>query len=137
MLLKVLRDYLIARPQVSAIIGTRLVAGVLKQNSPYPAADMRIVMGDYDHTITGLSGSATSRVIFDCYAYDPSVADDLAHKMISNIVGQRWTADGLSVCSVTVESGISQSLEGVDPGSDTWLYVSSFTLEIVFARPCR
>jgi hypothetical protein len=84
MLLRSLRDYLLTRSTVTALVGTRIVPGVLPQNSDVPAIDMRVTGGEHDHALDGLTGVVTSIVTFDCYADDPEVADDLAEQAMSS-----------------------------------------------------
>jgi hypothetical protein len=166
MLLKSLYVYFMQRPSVTSKIVNRLRPAGLDQTDPMPSADMRVVSGSHDHTIEGLSGQATSSVTFDCYADDPEDADTLAESMMySGVVGYRGLIEdqsgtlagafgdtfdgafdgafglgpfiGVFINSVRIESGPRQSVEGVNPGSNLRRYVTSFTLQIIYSRPCR
>jgi hypothetical protein len=123
---------------VTAIIADRLRPAGLSQDDPVPSADMRIAAGTHDHHIEGISGLVTSSVTFDCYGDDPETADDLASAMMySGIAGYRGTLAGLFINGVQIISGPTQSVEGVNPGSQQRRYVTSFTLQIIYSRACR
>ena len=138
MLLEALRDYLLAQTGVTNLVSSRIVPGVLPQNSPVPAIDMRTVSGDHDHDLAGLTGIVKAGVTFDCYADDPEVADQVAEAaMYSGLIGYRGTQGGIFINAVRLDDGPTQSLEGVDPGSDQYRYVTSFTVLVTFSRSCR
>lgn len=138
MLLKALRDYYLADTDVTNILGGRISPFSLPQDSSLPAADMRIVSGINDQTLTGLSGAVTAQVTFDCYAEDPVVADQLAEAMMyGGIVGHRWSSGSIFISGVNLAAGPTQSVEGVDPATDDRIYVTSFTLQVNFSRACR
>lgn len=138
MLLKFIYAFYMADSSVTAIIAERLRPAGLCQEDPVPSADMRVTSSSHGHDLEGLSGDVTSSVTIDCYADDPETADSLAEAMMyGGIVGYRGTLAGIFVNSVQLAGGPAQSVEGVDPGTQQRRNVTSFTLSIIYSRPCR
>jgi hypothetical protein len=136
LILKILRDYFLTIPAITAILEDRIVVGTLPQSSPVPAADMRITGGAHDHHLTGLSGGAESNITIDCYADgDPEEADNLANKMMyCGIVGQRLSTPSVAINTIQLIDGPTQSEESAERGTDNWRYVTSFGLKINWCR---
>ena len=136
MILKSLRDYFLTKTEITAILVDRIAVGALPQGSPIPAADMRITGSTHDHLLSGLSGACESNVTIDCYADgDPEDADNLANKMMySGIVGSRLSSGTIAISSIQLIDGPTQSEESVSPGSESWRYVTSFGLKVMWCR---
>lgn len=139
MILKSLRIYFLTKTAITDILGTRIQGAPLPQNSPKPAADMRVVTAIPDHALDGLSGPIDTTITIDCYADDQETADELAEAMAyCGIVGYRGILTDEIVNSVRLANGpVQANTNGVEPGTDQHEYVATFTLAITYSRPCR
>jgi hypothetical protein len=138
MILRSLYAYYSQQQSVTDLIGDRLTPAPLPQNTLRPAADFRVVTGRHDHDLSGLTGPVDCTVTIDCYGDSPEQADEVAEAMMyGGIVGYRGLLGGTFLNSVQLIAGPSQSDEGVDPGTDERIYVTSFTLAITYSRNCR
>lgn len=138
MLLKTLRDYFLSRPEITAVVQSRIYPVTLPQSEKVPAVDMRIVKGSRDQFLDGISKSGDSVVTIDCYAdNDPDEADALAELLIdSGIINFQGTSN-FFISGMQIAAGPTHDTEAVEPGSDKWRYVTSFSLRVTWARPCR
>jgi len=136
MILQPIRDYFLTKTAITDIVSDRIVAGALPQGSLIPAVDMRITNGKHDHHLIGLSGACESNVTVDCYDDgDPEAADTLADTlMYCGIIGHRWAAGNIFISTIQLIDGPTQSEESVAPGSESWRYVTSFSLKVFWCR---
>lgn len=141
-LLSTLVSYFKSRSAVVALLGTgcdRLYAGsVAPESERRLRCEMRRNKTSHGHTLVGLDGIARSVVTIECISDEsPGAADELADAMAySGIVNFRGNAHGVNIRSVQLSDGPEQYLEGVDPGSERYRYVTAFQLLISYQVPC-
>lgn len=138
MLLGAIITYMLSRTAVTNKIGTRLYATRIKQGTPMPCADVRVVAGRPEHHLRGFAGIDMAYVTFDCYS-DKSAqeADEVANALLtSGIVGYRGTQAGVAFSTVECSAVPTQSIESDNPGTNTTRFVTSFSLAIWHSRAC-
>lgn len=137
MLIEDLRDYLLARPAVSALVGDRIVPDALPQGSPLPGCDIEIVNTRHEHYIRGLAGMAISDVVIDCYGVTRASAHETAKSiMFSGVTTLRGVVGGTTISGIRLNGGPSDAVEEVDPGTDDRRFVSTIFLEVHWAEQC-
>lgn len=138
MILGAIRDRILTSTEVTDLISRRLHPGNLPDREVIPAADMRIVGGTGEHFLDGSLGAYMSTITVDCYSYDVLQADTIAMAIIRPglVVGYRGVQSGVNISGVKLSSGIRQYVEGVDPGSDRYRYVSSITIQVNWGTSC-
>ena len=137
MLIEDLRDYLLAQPSVSSLVGTRIVPDALPQESLLPGCDIELVNTSHDHYLGGLAGMANSTVAIDCYGSTRSSAHEVAAAvMFSGVTTLRGVVGGTSVSGIRLTGGPSDAVEEVDPGTDDRRFVSTLILEVHWAEQC-
>lgn len=73
-----LKDWLRADAAVSAVVDQRIFRGVAPKGTLRPFMCFYRNSGQSDRTLSGLTGLATARITFDCWAADPEGAEDIA-----------------------------------------------------------
>lgn len=138
MILGALRERILTSSAVTAITN-RIHPGHLPQKETLPAVDMRIVATSTSHHLKGSLGFYNSTVTVDCYHdTDMGIADSLAMAIAAPglLVGYKATLSGINFREITLQSGISQFEEGVEPGSDLRRFVSSISFSVYWATDC-
>jgi hypothetical protein len=139
MILGILRDRLLTSSAVTDLVEARVYPHNIPQESPTPAADMRIVSGAAYGHLAGILPFQSSSVTIDCYDdTDMAVADQIAMAMMADglLFGFTASVSGIYLRGVDPLSGISQSVEGIRPGSEAYRYVSSFSIRVHWAMEC-
>ncbi len=73
-----IRQYLLSKAAVTAIIGSRLYPVVLPQSQDVPAITFSRVSGGHSHNLDRATGSAIPAFEFDCWAATYAQAETLA-----------------------------------------------------------
>lgn len=138
MILGAIRDLILASSDVTDLIAQRLFPVSVPQGVERPHADMRVVTTQTTNHLSGNSHSYRSNLTIDVTTLNPLLGDRIAMAMIeSGVVEFKGTQSDVIICGVELESGISHFDEGVEPGSDKHIYVTTFSLDVCWARPCR
>lgn len=131
MLVESLRTYLLANTGVATLIGDRLFPDAVDQAEQRDAADMRVVGTRHGDHLRGLAGLATSAVVFDCYSMTRIGADAIALAiMYSGITRQKGVIATTDIRGVRILNGPSSFNDGVYPGTNSYRYGATVTLEI-------
>lgn len=140
MILGILRDRLLTSTAVTDIVDDRVYPFNLTQEAVTPAADMRIVSGTAFGHLTGILGFQSSNVTIDCYHdEDQSIADQIVMAMMKQGLLFGWSTaniSGISIRGIDPVAGLTQSIEGVGPGSNRPRYVSSFSVRVHWSYDC-
>jgi hypothetical protein len=128
-------QYLIRQsPTVVTLVDDRIFPGVIKQGTPMPALDMRVVPRAVEQIIDGDIVMYTQEVIFDCYADSQLTADTVAYGILhSGITKFKGVCQGVNIRGITVVDSPTHSLESIEPGSEQFRYVSSCSVEVMWA----
>lgn len=139
MILGALRTKILLSSGVTNLIDDKLFPIALPQGVQPPAADMRIVTTSPSSHLGGSLGLYISAVTIDCYHDDDiQVCDSIAMAILgSGVVGYKGLLSGIWFNEISESRGISHSVEGVDPGSDRYRYVSSITLDVHWSHGCQ
>lgn len=125
------RQYLVGRTAVAALIGTRMFPDALPQNATVPAVTYTKISTTHQHTISRLAGLASCRIQFDCYATTRSVANNIAQTIQQcGIIPLRGLTNGVDIRAVELEDGESTFMEPPTDGGQELRYVTSFDLMV-------
>lgn len=140
MIIAALRIKMLESAEVSALIASRLYPTVLPQGAALPAADMRTIANDSVQHLDGGVRMYRHEAVFDCYGDESETADAVAYAMIgSGVIGFKGdvpipgTTKTVHIRGVTLDDGVTQDFEGVEPGSERIRYVSTFSLDVSWA----
>jgi hypothetical protein len=136
MILGPVRDILLASSDVTDIVSRRLFPHALTEKVSLPAGDMRVVGTSGNDHLGGNLKAYASMVTVDFYANDPIVTDTAVMAGIDALVGFRGQQGGVFISGVRLQSGLAQYLEGVEPGSEDYRFVSSFTAMVHWSPSC-
>ena len=132
MLTEEITCFLLSSPDVAELI-TDLVPDALPQGAKLPACDIELLNNTPHLYLGGRTGVHESRVVIDCYAKTRKKAHEVAEAIMnSGIVTLRGELGSANVLSVK-PFGPTDTVEEVDPASDRRRYVSSVTLEVMWA----
>jgi hypothetical protein len=132
-----LRNYLMTKADITGIVGDRIFPYNLHQGVAKPAIDMRVVTARAEDDITCRVMMHTCTVTLDCYSYDIDEASLLADHVIAALCpGFKGQYGNVNVRYCSLEAGPIDDDDGIDPGTDQYLYVSSVTFMIGWARQC-
>jgi hypothetical protein len=125
------RLFMLSKPAITDLIGSRIYADIVPQNAPLPSVAMSKVSTRHDHTLSNFAGMAHCRVQFDCYASTRAVANEVAELLrVSGLVATKGVTFGCNIRGARVESGQRNEIDYSDESSDDHRYVTSFDFEI-------
>lgn len=109
-----------------ALIGTRIFAGIIPQNTPYPAALITIVGNLPNPTKSGTSDIDNVQVQIDAYGYDYDVVARIDEAIRNAIDGYRGDvtlgSDTIAVDGIRYE----QTRQTYDSSDDLWRFSSDY-----------
>lgn len=129
-----IRTYLLSKPAVSSLVGTRIYPDVIDQSwnpADGPAVAYTLISSDDDHSLSDRVGHVHTRIQFTCYAATRSAANALARAMKnSGITGIKGVYSDVDIRGVRVESGIITDTEKPDDGLAPPRYLAEFDLMV-------
>lgn len=133
--IKSVRQYLLTKSAVTALVSQRIYQGRLPQNATLPAATMAINSESYTHAISSLAGPVDTRIQVECFATTGEGARALADAIIwSGIDEIKGTYTGLNIRSVMVEDGRREYEDDDTSGGDEQRHVCTFDLMVNFLK---
>lgn len=134
MILKAMAGLLLGNSGVTDKVQTRVYPYALPQGEEIPAIDMRSIGSPLEaQALVGIPNTRKSQVTLDCYGETPEEADDVAMAVLAFLPGYRGVVRGVTVLGIVTEGEIDNDVDGADPGSDKFRYVSSIDFEIVWS----
>jgi hypothetical protein len=126
-----IRQYIVGRSAVSALISTRMFPDALPQNATMPAITYSKISTTHQHTISRLAGLASCRIQFDCFALTRSASNTIAQTIQQcGVIPLRGLTNGVDIRGVELVDGETTFMEPPTDGSQELRYVNSFDLMV-------
>lgn len=127
------RDYLLAKPSVTALIGQRMYLDMLPQNASLPSVVIYKVSGTHLHKISDREGFIKSRLTIVAYASTRLVANSIIETIYkSGIAAFRGLQSSILIRGIQVDSGQQNYIEYARDGGDDHRYVTEFDLMVSY-----
>lgn len=123
------RDYLLTKTAVTALVSTRIYPDVLPQAATLPAVTYTKISTVHNHTLSALAGLASCRIEFSCYALTRRIANSIADAIQQcGIVAVKGLTYSTDIRGVYLEDGQQTYQEAPSDGSQVHRYVCTFDL---------
>jgi hypothetical protein len=127
------RQYLVGKSAVSAIVSSRIYPDTLPQGATLPAVTYTKISTVHEHVLSTLAGLAASRIEFSCFANNRADANNLASVIQQcGIIAHKGTTNSVDIRAVQLEDGQQTYQEPPTDGSQVHRYVTTFDLMVSY-----
>jgi hypothetical protein len=128
------RSILLADADVSAMVGTRIGPDHFGQDTIKPAVCLWHISGEPYDCLDGGTGFENGRVRVECLSDTRVEADDLCRKVNIALVKspKRGVWDSVYIDSISQGSGIAHLADRPLNGSQTWLYRTIQSFDVLY-----
>ena len=131
-MLAAFRKYVADNAAVAAIVGVRIYPTQIPQGEDLPAMTYQRVTTVHDYHLQGVTGRAVALVQWNCYAYTPAVAGQLAETLRLAVDGLRGWENGVLFQKVTIQGGERDMLQPPEEAGTTTVHGVSLDFSVVF-----